>query len=410
MPTRYGTSYWESRTSRRPSFPIHRGALTVDAAIVGGGLTGCAIAYAFAAAGIDVALFEADRIAGGSTSASAGMFVPDPDVPFEQISKLYGLKAARHFFQAPRRAALDLAATLRRLNIRASLESRRSVIVAPAYGDDKRLKREAKARRAAGLDAVWMTPKRVAAETGIHALGGLAAPADGQVDPRRACFGFAAAAAERGAKLFEKSPVRRIRADRKGASLKTARGDVSARVAIVATNVLGDDFRSLRRHVHPYHTYCVATEPLSAPMRRQVGSRNAVIRDIHDPPHYLAWLPEDRVIFGGADQPVVPDRLRAKVIVQRTGELMYELTRFYPEISGLRPEFGWDATSLRSVDGLPFIGPHRNFPHHLFAVGFGRAGVAHAFLASRILLRHAQGTPDKGDDIFAFNRLASERK
>ena len=42
-----------------------------------------------------------------------------------------------------------------------------------------------------------------------------------------------------------------------------------------------------------------------------------------------------------------------------------------PAISGTPPEFGWHAPWSRAVDGLPFIGPHRNYPHHLFALGLG---------------------------------------
>ena len=59
-----GRSPWLDQfpKSRIRGYPKHRGNLDVDVAIIGGGLTGCAVAYAFAAAGITIALFEADRI------------------------------------------------------------------------------------------------------------------------------------------------------------------------------------------------------------------------------------------------------------------------------------------------------------------------------------------------------------
>ena len=74
MPTRYGRSAWLDQfpNSRVPAYPIHRGALKTDVAIVGGGLTGCLTAYAFAAAGVKVALFEAGRLGHGATGASTG--------------------------------------------------------------------------------------------------------------------------------------------------------------------------------------------------------------------------------------------------------------------------------------------------------------------------------------------------
>ena len=68
--SRYGQAPWGDRVpaSRVPSHPRHRTLATADVVIIGGGLTGCATAYAFAAAGIDVVLLEADRLGQGATS------------------------------------------------------------------------------------------------------------------------------------------------------------------------------------------------------------------------------------------------------------------------------------------------------------------------------------------------------
>ena len=122
----------------------------------------------------------------------------------------------------------------------------------------------------------------------------------------------------------------------------------------------------------------------------------------------MFWTADDRVLWTGADQPRVADRKRPAALVQRSGQLMYELSLALPAISGVQPEYGWHAPWTRSVDDLPFIGPHRNYPHHLFALGLG-ANLATAFLASRILVRAAAGEPDKSDEYFGFARIASRR-
>ena len=83
---------------------------------------------------------------------------------------------------------------------------------------------------------------------------------------------------------------------------------------------------------------------------------------------------------------------------------MYELSLVLPEISGIQPEHGWDAAYSVGRDGLPLIGPHRNYPRHLFALGLG-ANPAAAFLASRMLLRHVTASLDKADETFGFSRL-----
>ena len=77
--------------------------------------------------------------------------------------------------------------------------------------------------------------------------------------------------------------------------------------------------------------------------------------------------------------------------MQRTGQLMYELSILYPDISGMQPAYGWSVHYARTAEGLPYIGPHRNFPHQLFAFGDSSHSVTGAYLASRILLRHHLG-------------------
>ena len=69
---------------------------------------------------------------------------------------------------------------------------------------------------------------------------------------------------------------------------------------------------------------------------------------------------------------------------------MYELLLALPAISGAQPEYGWHAPWSRAHDDLPFIGTHRNYPHHLFALGLG-TNLTAAFLASRILVRAVPG-------------------
>ena len=84
---------------------------------------------------------------------------------------------------------------------------------------------------------------------------------------------------------------------------------------------------------------------------------------------------------------------------------MYELSVLYPAISGLPAEWAWSSRHYESVDRLPFVGLHRNFPRHLFAMAASRHGAAFAWLAARILLRQYQQEPAKGDELFGFARV-----
>lgn len=402
--TRYGRSLWidEFPKSRQPAYAKQRGALQADVAIVGGGLTGCTTAYACAAAGLKVALVEADRVGQGNGGRSTGWLSADPGVSFVAIEKAMGRRAARHAWQAWRRAALDMAALVRRLKLKCDLADRETMVVASTADGVNWLKREQKTRRDAGLDA-----SLVRSSSGQQAA---LRSRDGAVlDPYRAALGLAAAAVTRGAVVFERTPVSRVTFGRKSAEVFVEGGSIRAGRVVIATGSPTPLFRALRRHFWFDSRYVAVTERIPARIRRTLGSPNMVVRDVATPPHVVRWVGDGRLLVAGAASEQPPDRLREKTIVQRTGQLMYELSTIYPDISGIMPAYGWDASYSRTEDGLPFIGPHRNYPFHLFAFGDSSAGVTGAYLASRILLRNILDEPDRADDVFGFNRYGHVR-
>jgi glycine/D-amino acid oxidase-like deaminating enzyme len=405
MKTRYGVSPWihQFPATRRPDYPRFRGEVTTGVVIVGGGLTGCAVAQACATAGIKVMLLERDRIGYGSSCRSAGLLLPDPGPSFRSVASAIGLRNARHAFESWRRGSLDAAALLRRLKIKCQLEPQQ-LVVAAARGDEKEFRREYEAREAAGIEVSWLTPKQVKAATNLDAPTGVRVRDSFSLDPYRACVGLVSAAARRGARIFEQSAVTKVRFDRKTLDVVADGGIIHASAVVIATGSATAEFRPLRRHFTRREIYHVLTAPVPATVRKQLPPRETVLKDARLPPHRVRWAEEDRVIVAGADQDEVAVKLRSSVLVQRTGQLMYELLTMYPAISGLQPEYGWEASYGETADGLMYIGPHRNYPRHLFALGNPGDSVTGSFVSARILLRALQGQPDKADQAFSWVR------
>ena len=404
--TTYGRSPWIQNfpKARVPAYPKHRGADAADVVIIGGGLTGCATAFALATAGVKVTLLEAAQIGQGSSGASSGWVNQDPGVGYADLERAIGGRGAKRAFQAWRRASLDFASLLRRLDVKCFIEAHSAITIAAAPDQAARLAREQKARRAAGIDTPLLNARAIAAEVGLQAPAGLRAKDSATLDPYRACLGLAASAERRGARLFERTAATKVTFNRKTADVFTANGRIHARRVIVATGLPTSLYKSLARHFWFRTAYFAQTEPAPASIRQQMGRRDAVVRDIAEPPHLIRWVAGDRVLVSGADADAPPARLRDNVIVQRTGQLMYELSILYPDISGVQPAFGWAADYVRTTDGLPCLGAHRNFPHHLFAFGDASHGVTGAYLASRVLLRHHFEEMDPADEVFGFHR------
>ena len=402
----YGARYWAERTpeSRRKSYPTYRGEQTADVVVIGGGLTGATSAYVLAAAGLDVVVLEAARIAAGGTSAGLGVVLPEPDASLRGVASSAGRRVARLAWTEARRSALDFAALIRRTRVRADLADTVLAINAATPDQGTALRKEQAARKEAGVDAPWLSAAAARQQLGTDSVGAIRLRDAFLIDPVRAAAGLAAAAQARGARVFERSEVRRTKFTRRHADVILQTGSIRANLVVVATGEPGAMFASLRRHVRRQWGYAVVTEPLPAAMRREVGRRNTVMTEAAGGRYWLRWLADDRALFAGGLTDPPSTRQRQALVRPRTADLMYELSKRYPAISGLPAAAGWDSAVVGTADGLPWIGPHRNYPFHFFAFAFGMHGEGLATFAAKAALRFFRGDPRREDSAFSFVR------
>lgn len=362
------------------------------------------MASVLAGGGFDVILVEADRLATGATERGLGTVMPQAARSFRDAESALGRRDAKTIWRDSRRSARELATALRKLPLRCDVEPISLTVNARTADESAWLRREQKALKDAGLHAPWLTPQAAWVELGTASAGALRFHDGAVFDPVKAAFGFAASAAARGARIFERTPVKKTRFTRTEAEVVLAGGSIRARGVVLATGEPGSLAPQLKRHVRRSTGYAVVTAPLTAAMRREVGSRQTVLTEAAEDPHFVRWLPEDRVLVAGALSKPLGPRQSDRAVVQRTAQLMYEFSVRYPVISGLPAAWGWDVPVVSALDGLPWIGPHRNYPFHFFALALGWHGEALAWFAARAALRHFKGESRKDDAAFGFGR------
>ncbi len=403
MPTRYDQSPWMATHRALSPSPRLRGEHDADVVIVGSGLTGTATALACATAGLKPIVLEAGGVGQGWSGHSCGLLLPDPGPLFRDVARAHGLRTAKLVFSAWRRGALDAAAQLRRLGVRCGLEPRDSLLVAQ-QGEEKELLREYDAREEAGVSVAWLTRRQVTAVTPLDVPAAMRARDAFVFDPYRACLGLAKAASARGARIFERTAVKKVRVARKHVEVISADAVVKARTIVVATGRATAEFRPLQRHFKVREIYAALSSPLPASMRKQVGDRSVTARDLTGAGRRVIWTTDGRMLVAGADRDEPPARQRDAILRQRAGQLMYEALTMYPAISGLAVDYGWSTTYGETADGLMYVGAHRNYPRHLFALGGPGDSATGAFLAARILVRALQDAPEKSDAVFGWTR------
>lgn len=400
---RYGRPLWLDHAGPKRKYPRHRGHLETDIVIVGGGITGAICAYLFADAGVRVVLLESGTVARGSTSASTALLMQEPDRDFTDLASRFGRAVAREIWKSLGKATRDLANTIKALKLDADLSGCDSVYFTLDPDKVKALRKEFDARKAAGLPGRWLTAEALYRMTGMRAQAAIATSGNAQVNPVRACAGFLAAAARRGASVFERSRVRGVTASRSRIEVRTAGGTISAARIVVATGYATPEFRGLVGRFRMKDTYVVATRRLG-PRRRRV-----MAWDTDRPYHYVRWSADGRLLVGGEDTRHRSPKGAGRRMAAARGRLRTYLTRIYPELADEVAEYAWQGLFAETPDGLPYVGEHSRYPGHLFALGYGGNGMTASFLAARMLVDLYQhgDKPAKTRGIanlFAFDR------
>jgi len=403
---RSGQPLWLQRpahSARR--YPTVSGAHATSVAIVGGGMTGALIAHAFASAGIATTVLEAEMAGCGSTAASSALLLQEPDLELTKLIDRYGMHSGRRIWQLSHDSVDGLITLLRGLRIPCDLELSDSVYFASHEQAVARLRAEHELRQRCGFDGTWLGPAALRRTTGIAGPGAIRTRGSAQFDPYRACLGVLSAAAKAGAKVFERSQVRRIVTDGNRVHLRTRDASIECDQVVIATGYATPRFRPLAGRFRMYRTYVLVTEPLSARERRQLGFSNVMVWDADRPYHYARWTPGHRLLLGGGDRLVRPGAGRLQQHRTAVAELRGWFEEKLPVISAIGTACTWEGLFATTPDSLPYIGPHRRYPRHWFALGYGGNGMTFGFLAARFLLERWQRERSPDHALFEFGRM-----
>jgi glycine/D-amino acid oxidase-like deaminating enzyme len=387
-------------------YPALRGHHDTEIAIVGGGMTGAMVAEAFTRIGARVIVVEAARVGLGSTAASTALLLQEPDYDLRALSEKHGKRAARRVWELSRDAAADFIKTIRRLKIDCDLRGRDSLYYTLSEERARELQRELKARRDAGLAGRWLAPRALFRASGIHGAGAIRTSGNAQLNPLEACLGLMRAAVNNGASVFERTTVNRIRRVGDGVRLYSTHGTIDAQQVVIATGYATRYFRPLAGRFSMRRTYVLATNRIGWIDRRRIGLDDVMLWDTERPYHYVRWTEDHRLMLGGADHPVKPGANRARQFSEATHALREYFEAIYPSLAAIGFDAAWEGLFAMTPDSLPYIGPHRRYPKHAFALGYGGNGMTFAALAARILVEQWQGVRSPDHELFAFSRGA----
>jgi glycine/D-amino acid oxidase-like deaminating enzyme len=374
--------------------PALDGTIHADVAILGAGFSGLWTAYYLIRKdpSLTVAIIEAEIAGFGASGRNGGWCVAGFPYPTERLIDKYGVDTARavkeqmylsvdevgrvseeeeincHYVKP---GALDLA---RAPHLLPGIHERYETYRKLGLGDNYKV-----------LDAE---------ETARHvrvnrALGALWERHGASVQPAALARGLARALERRGVTIYEQTPVLDYEHGPRP-RLMTSRGDVWARVIVLAGEAYLSRLPKLRRQITPATTHMVVTEPISDDIWEQIGwEERGVITGSGTKGGYLNRTLDGRIAFG-AYRGVVPFGSKITDALDNQPEI-YEHARaatydWFPilRLYGIGFTHQWGGVFGNPRDRMPTMS-YDPITGIATARGYTGQGVATANLAGRIL-------------------------
>jgi len=399
MDLKSNSTFWMRLDPSPLVFPPLDHDLHCAVAIIGGGVTGALVAHHLIDAGIETVLIDRGPLCHGSTSASTGLLQYELDASLCDLIKTFGRKPAFRAYQLCFQALHKIRYLIETQKISCDLTAKESLFLAAHPHESADFEQEWQARQACGISLELLSPAQITERFSFTRPAALLSPLALEIDPYQFARQLLVNAHRRGLALFAETAAVQYLPDDAGVTLRTNTGfAIRAKKIVFATGNETPEF--LRLHVQLHTTFALVTQPLSpAPG----WYHHCLIWESARPYLYARTTADSRAIIGGEDIPHNDPALRDALLPQKIAALTQKFSALFPHIP-ITPQFAWAGTFAQTPDGLPYIGPSRQFPHGLFALGYGGNGILFSLIAAELLRDAFLQRPTDDAPLFRFDR------
>ncbi len=366
VPARMSTDYPDSHYHRELA-PVTRrarfeGPAQTEVCIVGGGLAGLCLACDLAAAGVDVAVLEARRIAWGASGRNGGFVSAGYALGLAALRARLGRDHARRLGAISRRGVHLVRERIARHGARVAAVHGVLTVWRHPGGDEPRVHCELVEELLGQHCETWPRERVRAVLRSERYFEAVHDDEGFHVQPLAYALALADAAAADGARLYESSAALGLRRTQRGWRVLTAAGDMQARhVVLAGSALLGRLEPRLARAVLPVTTYMMTTEPLGERLREAIRTDMAVA-DTRGAGDYYR-VRDGRIVWGGR----MTTRLAPPSRLARL--LGADLLAVYPQLAGVRVDSAWSGLMGYSRHRMPLIGRLEDGLWYLTAFG-----------------------------------------
>lgn len=385
-------SYWRN-VYTSSLYPKLKGDLSVDAVIVGGGITGLTTAYLLKQSGLRVAVIEKDTVGGGTTGRTTGKVTSQHNLIYDDFLKRLGKETASIYGLANETAIKKVEDIVKAEKIDCDWE-RDAHYVYTTKSQPEQIKRfQAEARAAAQCDLPATFERTTPLPFKVTAAVKFAN--QGKIHAQKYVLGLAKAVHGKGSYVFEHSHAIGIR-DGTQCRVRTSGGRVFAKHIVIATNV--PTLPLLARGA-----YCILEYPMESYI--VLGQPRRKLKGMYISPDSDSYslLPfkhgsSDILLVGGESH---ISGLRGNTTNHYNKLADYAWQHFgVPEI-----DFHWSDRDYLSYDGPPLAGRAYPWSKNLYvASAFRKWGLSNGTVSAMIIHDLINGRPNPWADVYSPQR------
>ena len=388
-------NYYRASLNDATVWPALTDDLDVDAAIVGGGISGVALAVELAERGRRVALLEANRIGWGATGRNGGQVtgsLSGDRAMQKQLANTLGSEAERFVNRLRWRGHEIIESRIARYGIDCDI-AYGHLFTAWTRSHQAALNAAMHQAEQAGIgDRVSLLSQHELHERLDTPLyhGAVYNRRNFHLHSLNLCVGEARAAASLGVSIHEQSPVLGFDHNGKRVTLQLRTAQVHCDTLILAGNAYHRlARRQLGGYLFPATLGNLTTEVLPSDTRQRLNPGNLAVYDSRTVLDYYRFTADGRLMFGsGTSYLNKPQATSAEC-------LRPALERVFPTLKGVRIDKAWSGQAGIVLNRIPMIG--RLSPDVYYLQGYSGHGIATSHIAAEVIAEAITGTEERFD-------------
>lgn len=393
-----GKPYFSDTESKIKQYKYLDKNLKCDLLIIGGGIDG-AIANFYLSKKYDTALVDKGRLGRGCTACATALLEYQLDDFASDLTDFLSEDEIVMAYKMGLESAIEIEKFLGEFGNHCEFAKRPTFLYTNSIFTIGKIKEEFEFRKSHGFECEFVTaennPFPFPVKAGVFAENGGC-----EFNP----YLFTKQMIENSKnqnKIFENTKIDKITKTKNGFVAETNFGEkITAKKIIIAT---GFNWEVLDAHdlCERFVTYTIVTSPT----QNFSWHEKALIHDAVSPYHYLRFLPDKRIIFGGEDTPFKENLINEKKCNKFYDKLEKSLYKLFPELKGkIKIDYKFCGAFGATNNNLGLIGKSTFDDDILLFISAGANGIINSFAGAKLINDILQGKQNPLEKLFSPRR------